>query len=205
MVLRRRLALAGVAFAIAIAGVGVACSFPDVEFAPQDEASVIAPEVEPDANEGPVVDAGPVDSSTVDVAVRGDSGIITREECANRPLCDCDLDGYLEIGCDAGAEAGSLPGGDCDDLDPFRHPGQIFTTEAPTGDGGWDWNCSGQVEKAYQENPACTGGLLTPCGGEGFQSTVACGQTGEFYRCIADRLLGCSLTSYVEPRVQPCK
>lgn len=196
MVSRRKL-VAALAVGAAPAVVAMACSFPDVEYAgPQEsEAGVDAG---PDVTEDSVA----ADVVTVDVVVRDEDAEVIADAaiCATRPPCDCDLDGYLADDCDAGPDA-TGPFGDCDDLDAFRHPGQIFTTERPKDGGSWDWNCDGVVEKAYDENPTCQG-IATLCSGQGFKQEIPCGEVGEFYTC--DGLI-CSLSNYAGPQTQPCK
>lgn len=188
---RRRLLALGFMTA-PIVGVAVACSFPDVDFAP---AAV------PDSGnlgDATTSDAEDNDGAPVESAVR-DGATIDAAECALRKRCDCDGDGYRAIGCDAGgpdADAGDdgLKEGDCDDLDSFRNPGQTYTDAGPSPDGGgkWDWNCDGIEERAYKKTLNCRAELLANgvlgCVGSGYVEESACGQNVEYDVCTGGPL-----------------
>lgn len=188
----------------------VACTFPDVTFGPgADGGDVPGSETgAPEDGGGGGADALP-DGNLGDVATRGDSQVVEDVSvCETRPLCDCDLDGYLSSLCDAGlVEAGMLDAGkafdDCDDLDGFRHPGQLLSAEVPDAAHGGDWNCNGDIEKGFAETSGCSGTGLTGCNGTGFHQTVSCGAVGEYYNCRANGL-GCA-RELVDTRPQYCK
>lgn len=56
----------------------------------------------------------------------------------SEPSCDEDGDGHLSLACG---------GDDCCDSDPDVHPGQEGFFDKPSKCGGWDYDCSGTVEK----------------------------------------------------------
>ena len=183
----------------------MACTFPSVEYT----STTDHPDTGPDTN-ATMADATSDADLVVEASTRPqDAGpILDAAICATKPLCDCDNDGFLSSNCDAGADAKAMtgkPGGDCDDLDPFRKPSQTFTDQVPAEGGTYDWNCSGAVDKAYPENPACTGLLgVIPCAGEGFQKAVGCGATADYYKCQSNGV-GCVLTAFDGTKEQLCK
>ncbi len=193
---RRRLVVLSM-FAAPFVVVGVACSFPDVSFGPPgagDDDAAREAGSEGDVDGG--TDAG--DLSDVfdfgDVATRGDANqVVDASLCATKPLCDCDEDGYLDIHCDAGVDAAG-PGmkpGDCDDLDPLRHPGAPLTDAVPVGHDG-DWDCDKEVERTPAAEIKCSGTGLTGCsGGPGFLNKPTCGTSADVYSCEGSGLFAC--------------
>ena len=184
-------------FAAPFVVVGVACTFPDVSFGPpgsgdEDAAREAGSEGGADggtdaADLADVFDFG-------DVATRDDANqVIDANACGDKPLCDCDGDGYLDIHCDAGPDAagpGKKPG-DCDDLDPLRYPGAPPTDAVPVGHEG-DWDCDGVVKRTPAAEIKCSGTGLTGClGGPGFLNKPACGTKADAYSCEASGILAC--------------
>lgn len=158
-------------FAAPLVVIGVACSFPDVTYAPAGGAEA-----------GATIDASEPSDARPDVEVTGYEGgsLVDANDCAQRTPCDCDGDHYYAVGCDAGLPDGAVAN-DCDDLDSFRHPDQIFSDAGPTRDGTWDWNCSGKVEKAYAKS-GCTN-FFGNCSGDGIRTDAPCGAFADWYVC----------------------
>jgi len=94
----------------------------------------------------------------------------------------CDRDG------DQALAVGACGGDDCDDNDPLVKPGQttFFASESPTV--GWDWNCSGQIERESEQLNPCSLQLLgLSCTDrpEGWLSNdpLPCGTTARWGKC----------------------
>lgn len=189
-------------FAAPFVGVGVACSFPDVSFGSasvEEEDAATEAGSESRAEEGGA--DGGLDAADLadafdfgDVATRDDANqVVDANACGDRSPCDCDGDGYLDIGCDAGPDAAGLgkKPGDCDDLDPLRHPDALPTDAVPVGHDG-DWNCDGVVSRVPTAQIKCSGTGLTGCsGGPGFLNKPTCGTKADVYSCEASGLLAC--------------
>ena len=199
---RRRKILLTVLFASPLVGIGAACTFPEVNFltAGGDSGGSSSGSSGPGGDSGG--DGQPPDirfdaASVGDVAARSDSEApVDVGTCPTSWKCDCDKDLYLDDTCleaeldagrDGGFEAGSKPG-DCDDLDPVRHPEAGLRSDpprpgAPPPPG--DWNCDNDVTrvppplKCGEPNGlgGCTGGT------DGFRAVTACGETNDVYTC----------------------
>lgn len=115
--------------------------------------------------------------------------------------CDCDGDGWPNATCPPGD--GGLH--DCDDLDPFIHPGQDtfisspWDTASPHTPAG-DWNCNGQRETQYSINVSCGGA----CTGSGFEGDPACGTEAIFVSC-GQKCRNCPCNAGKSTRKQGCK
>lgn len=185
--MKHRRIVAVVMFALPLAAVGVACSFPDVSFGPAGDDGAVEPDV---AEPAPDVDAGDAAADVIidmpeDAAVRDDATArVDASGCD--ATCDCDNDGYWEIGCDAGADASGQPG-DCDDLDPLRHPDAPYTAEPPVGHEG-DWNCDGEVQAKPRRSIRCTQDWRGCTGEPGFIGEPRCGTRADYYVCRKDGL-----------------
>ncbi|MBX3263400.1 MAG: hypothetical protein KIS78_13070 [Labilithrix sp.] len=192
----RRRVLAAAMFAAPLVIVGVACSFPEVTFGPGA-----------DGGSSPAADSSEVDASTSDVSFVTDA--VTREDgtaaiadasvCETRPKCDCDDDGYADEACDVDASSllsskgEPLKPGDCDDLDPLRHPGQGFVDEVPAEGKDGDWNCDDEVERFPLAKVTCSGNGLTGCvGSPGYLVEPVCGTANDVYACEASGLGRCN-------------
>ncbi len=197
--MRRRRVLAVAMFAAPLVVVGVACSFPEVTFSPGAEAEA---GTSPDADE----DASASDGAASDVTFVTDA--VTREDasaaiadaslCETRPKCDCDDDGYAATDCDVDAggllspKGEPLKLGDCDDLDPLRHPGQGFVDEVPADGKDGDWNCDQRVERFPAAKVTCRGNGLTGCVGDpGYLVEPVCGTANDVYACETPALGAC--------------
>jgi hypothetical protein len=207
-VVRRRKALLVVAAGASTAiGLMVACSFPDVTFAP----SSVTPE-------GSTPDVGTdafvlIDGSDPDALIVRDAGQAIDSSACQPSDCDCDKDDYksaAKAGCvDAGVDAGPL---DCNDFDSRYHPGQKFVPYKPTPPGTADWNCNNQVERLYESTVDCS--KVAPgatCDGTfGFEDNPGCGDTGTFVKCktsggIGPVLATCIVDSRTLGETQACK
>jgi hypothetical protein len=94
----------------------------------------------------------------------------------------CDCDGDL-----APAE-GTCGGGDCDDADPLVKPGQTTFFDSQSSTVGWDYDCSGQIERESEQVNQCgVLGLGVGCTDrpEGWlaQAPPPCGSTGTWGKC----------------------
>lgn len=201
----------------------VACSFPDVTYrsddgdagseadtgaSEEDTGTDAEPGVEDSGPDGepPLIEAGlPTDGSIIEdaSACEGDD--------AGLRLCDCDEDGWIIKGCDAGSTSGKKgndkDGWDCDDHNRDINPRSDFKA-VPMADGGWDWNCSGKVEKAYPDGYKCAEGLLCgTLGTNGFSPDMPCGGQGTVYACVAAAILDltCKNNTQTTSGVQGCR
>lgn len=137
---------------------------PDAE-SPVDAADVESSEAssDADATEG-------ADADATDVA---DTGACVKP-------CDCD---------DDGVEAeGTCLGTDCDDHDDRVHPGQAGYFPEASASVGFDYDCSGMIERdpAVDVELSCTGLSLAFCEevDQGFVNGVpACGASGDWGTC----------------------
>jgi hypothetical protein len=217
MTCRRRrlvaLALALVAPTILIAS---ACSFPEVTFSADAGGGEAGAET--GSETGPPIDTGIPDTVVQDVVgdaiVRDDAtAVVDASVCSERPRCDCDKDGYLDKNCDAGEagvgiDANAKPG-DCDDLDPLRHPEAGFTQEVPISPNIGDWNCNGTVEALTDSGVVCSGsGALGQCNQTGYVTSPACGAKADTYKCVgsgAANLGNCEPSLVATGVTQACK
>lgn len=193
---RARVWSVAVSAAGATASIVIACSFPDVTFAPGSEAGGGG-----DGNaEAAALDGGggdaPLDAPVADAEQRTDATQRVDEAGCKNP-CDCDEDKFVNKSC---LEAGADPKtADCDDFDPLRYPTKTaFTTEVPPADNGGDWNCDTIVEPQYPTGLSCT----TSCGAEGFTSKPTCGQSADYFRCTGIGLCG---ATKIDTRKQGCR
>lgn len=190
MMTRRKVVLGGLIFVAPLLVVAAACSFPEVSFgeASAEEAGAEEETGSPEAAAPDVVDDDdpyrlPDGGSIGDVAVRDDATARVEDASGCEATCDCDNDGFLKIDCDAGEDASGKQPGDCDDLDPLRHPGAPYTAAEPVGHDG-DWDCDGRIDKLPKPNLKCSGVRLLGCsGGSGFIVDPACGTTADYYSC----------------------
>lgn len=193
------------------AGLIVACSFPEVTFAPVGAGE-----------DGGSSDATTDVSNDVRVLVDGadpaeqivkDAGqAIDAAACAAND-CDCDDDTYKDLtkaGCapDAGVDAGVT---DCDDFDSRTHPNQGPLEDMPAPPRNGDWNCVNGLEKFYKPNIDCTKlSAGSACDSAfGFENDPACGKSGVYVTCktVADLALfqKCVVGGQSLDKVQACK
>ncbi|MDB4942132.1 MAG: hypothetical protein JWP97_1666 [Labilithrix sp.] len=169
----RRMRMAfGIALGAGALGVFVACSFPDVAFAPGGEGGTDGA-----AQDGFVGDGGSGGDGSADLdAVPPIDG--TSEKPDTGPCvdpCDCDKDGHKsrEAGCG---------GDDCDDTDPRANPDQNFRKDLATKTTMGDWNCDGKTERVITSvNVTCS--AACPSGREGLAADIPCGTFGEYITC----------------------
>jgi hypothetical protein len=144
---------------------------------PQRDAMSDEPELEDAAPDG--VD-GPPDAST---SAPTDSGDVTVD--AGSVSCDRDEDG----------EPSEMCGGeDCDDGDPKVHPGQANYFTEPSERVGFDYDCSGLIERDPAEASLSCSLELAQCDVEaqGFMDDPlpACGEQGNWGQCVQGELAG---------------
>ena len=184
------------------AGVAAACSDPYGG----EEPGVVLPARDGEAD-AYTIDAsaessppGPSDAAVLEDAITVDARKVDAAGCMT---CDCDGDGYNAGTCLAGADSGPV---DCDDIDPSRHPGQLFVATIPPGDQvpSGDWNCSGSAEKQYAANVVC-GSYTMPCDTHsGFVTDPGCGMNGDFVTCKGGLALPC-MDGAKQKRTQSCR
>ena len=165
--------------------IGVACTFPTVEF--RGGGGEGGTDGEGGADGGP--DSTPdspddfrvlIDGGDPDALIVKDGGMkIDASGCTS---CDCDNDGFnvMRAGCqDAG---GAI---DCDDTDTRSRPDQGYLFDKPEAPQFGNWNCTNGVEKLYKTNTICT--ALSPGGAcdamFGFEDDPACGASGNLVTC----------------------
>ena len=190
MMRRRLLALAFVA--TPLVAVAVACSFPDVTYAP----TTTSPDTDADTDAHPGPDPGTDGSSDVAEASVGssDSSTVDASSCNNS--CDCDGDHYWrDSGCnlDASDAAGRLGFGDCNDFNKDYFPTQTTYFDVAKS-GGFDYNCDGVETGLYPGSLACSGtGALgcSPKTGGYAARAPSCGQSGTLSTCAANGILAC--------------
>ncbi len=200
--------------AIAVAGLLVGCSFPEIELVPEDAAQsgldavadgddAIAfdssgaetsfQDAEPDAGDAT---SDPDVQTDAPIDAQGDAkpdavsdAVSDVAPCESGDPCDCDGDGDKKPGPGCG-------GGDCDDGDPRRNSKvSTFQTHSVAGAGhGGDWNCSGTVERELGNGGVSCGGLaLGPCAAtSGYkQANPTCGGSATFVKCKVTLALLC--------------
>lgn len=102
-------------------------------------------------------------------------------------VCDCDGDGALSMG--------ACGGDDCDDEDARVHPGQgkFFASRSDNPIVGFDYNCSGNLERPPSQSVQVSCGaleLLSCAGAQGyFGVPPPCGQAGRWGTCMLSGLL----------------
>src|SRR5207248_3265773 len=108
---------------------------------------------------------------------------------------------------------GVCGGNDCDDHDPYTHPGADFSTRAPHPPTNGDWNCDGRVEKQYPSSLLCPLNLNAlggqPCSAfSGFAADPGCGESNTFITCEPGGLLvnlACVAPADAGTRPQGCR
>lgn len=193
-------------------GLMVACSFPDVTFAPGSGGEA-GPTNEGSASESGTDASVLIDGSDPDALIVRDAGQAIDASGCQPSDCDCDKDNYksaAKAGCvDAGVDAGPL---DCNDFDSRYHPGQGFVPDKPTPPGTGDWDCNTRIDHLYAANLDCT--KVNPgatCDGTfGFEDNPGCGESGTYVKCKTSGGIGPVLaTCIVESRslgtTQACK
>lgn len=174
----------GVAAVVGLMGcaIGVACTFPTVEF-----QTGVGPGGEGGTDGGADSTLDSRDDARV-VAEGGDpDAMIVKDggmkiDASGCVLCDCDKDGFnvKRAGCqDAG---GAI---DCDDTDTRARPDQGYLVDKPEPPQNGNWNCTNGVEKFYKPNTNCTGlGAGAGCDATyGFEDDPVCGTNGKFVMC----------------------
>lgn len=209
---RRRLLALGF-FTTPLVGIAVACSFPDVSFAP---ASNDVPETgtrsdatgEADADQLTEASIGDFDANQIDLT-----------SCFE---CDCDHDGYWrDAGCDAAAtDAAGFKGfGDCDDSRDVYHPnqGSVYFRSFPQGAPfAFDFDCSGTDEQLYAAPltcafngpvPAlasCVPTNAKPPSNQGTTTPVGCGVEADLAKCEKPDLSNCNVVASGTTATQAC-
>jgi len=170
-------------------GIGAACTFPDVSFAPAGGVP------EGGGGDGSMTNGDGATDGTVKVGanedVDPDGGA---EEAATRaeggPMidaagCTCDCDHDLFQPATGSCDGGPGPRPDCDDFDDFIKPDAGFVA-APWTSTHYavtdDWNCDGVRTKQYDYNQPCTD--PNNCNGKsGFAGDPNCNETAVFNIC----------------------
>jgi hypothetical protein len=220
-----RRALRVVLVAGPILGWAVACTFPDVKY--RDEGSTGEGGTSSSGNvDGSMSDGGPDvikdsgsviieenDGALIDSSVPDDAAQVDPNTCDAH--CDCDGDHWLRKGCtgylpaDDAAVPAKTSADDCDDTNSFIRPDQGLNDKVPTSyaprDPPGDWNCSGVVEKSYDEDN-CGSGTLGDCSSNhSFAGPIDCAKTAPYYSCKWDTLsLSCVTNNKVDDRPQGC-
>ena len=186
----------------------VSCTFPDVSFSPAGGEGGGGSEGGEGGSDESSTDSSAAadatsDTALIEAATRTDAS--TKVDASGCVTCDCDTDGFYER--DGGCEGGPGTVFDCDDTDNFIKPGQTFVDDfrwKSVHAIPYDWNCSGNVEKAYPSNLKCGGNVVTGCtGGQGFTGDPPCGTAGDYFDC---RLMGAVCTAVkIDIRNQICK
>lgn len=185
------------------AAVGVACGFPNVEFASDDGGP--GGDSDPGVADGAGSEAT-ADSALVEGSVRDDATAKVPDGSCLPDDCDCDRDFFFRGNCDAGIQTDARL--DCDDFDPLRKPDATLTSTVP--DQGQipygDWNCDAIVDKAYSTNLKCSAVLTSCTGGAGFKGNPGCGVSEAYFTCQDLGLFkgGCQAV-LVDDRRQLCK
>jgi hypothetical protein len=150
-----------------VAGVFVACSFPEIEFTASSSSSSSG---SGGAGQGGASTSASSTSSSASSASTTSTGPECGEECSQMLPCatshdrDCDGHGNMKCGIGGAGAGGEASYDDCDDCDPnvFGGQAEYFPTERDAG-VGYDYNCDGDQEHQY-ESITCGGG---PVGLEG--------------------------------------
>jgi hypothetical protein len=152
----------------------VACTFPAIGFAPDEQFTPDGSFVPPDSPTG----------SEGSVPGIPEGGNPDGNPCTgNDQACDCDNDGDKSEACG---------GEDCDDRDPRVRSTQVDFVDAASNRAG-DWNCNDVVEPLEEAKLDCAkildGGSRTPpeveaaCARQGFFDEPVCGSVGDFTIC----------------------
>jgi hypothetical protein len=199
---RRYRALVAATLASAAVALAVACTFPEVSFAPDDATRPGDETATPEGSTpGPASDAAILEATTRDDATaRVPDGSCLPDDC------DCDKDLFFRGGCDSGAKPDAQV--DCDDLDPLRKPDAGLTGEPPPAGQvpAGDWNCDSRTDTAYPSGIQCAAGLGGCTGGPGFKDAPGCGLAADYFECKDLGLTkgGCQAVK-IDSRVQLCK
>ena len=209
---RRKIFLIALA-AAPLLGIGAACTFPDVSFAPAGGAEGGMSD-SPNGSDGPVTGEGGSVGANEDVDPTGAMKDATtvpeggqRLEAGADGCCDCDDDFFKEDGGTC-----SFPAQDCDDLNKYVNPDSGYVA-SDTWDSPhlpkFDWDCDGVRIKQYDYNQPCTD--PNNCNGKiGFPDDPQCGEPGTLNVCqynpgVAGVLFpSCKVGSTV-PAIQGCK
>jgi hypothetical protein len=140
------------------------------------------------AGGGGVIGAAGTPAAGGEAGAGGTSGGGT-SSCADE--CDCDGDG---------APAQGVCGGDdCDDDDPDTLPGQEKFFYGERAAGGWDYDCSGQIELEH-EALDCSGIPSCNLVDQGFVvPEPQCGTDQDWGRCVDDSVICMTNTLSSEP------
>jgi len=169
----RRLSVLLLGIGVAGFGAALACGFPSVDFADDDQFT-----------DGSFA---PTDGSNGgDAAPPVDGGSPDGTPCKGDPVCDCDGDGDKTPACG---------GGDCDDHDERVRSTQTDFVDAASNRAG-DWNCDDKVEREGDSGVVCTRlldagwaadasveELEEACAQQGFSGDPGCGEVGNYNRC----------------------
>jgi hypothetical protein len=197
------------------AGGAVACTFPEVTYAPQDGS--MGPSDGAAGGDGRAHEdgggggEGDGDDATVDVIEDRVADVVSDyvfEAAPDADPCDKDRDGHRDksnlAACGADAD-------DCCDTDPRVYPGEPSYYAAAydcreTSSVSFDYNCDGKDEGEYSVNlqQTCGGLSLTGCQGTGFIGDPGCGGTGPFGNC-APSGLSCSAQTTSATEQQYCR
>lgn len=186
---RRVVAIAAVA-AVLTCAIGVACTFPDVTFAPAGSEAGAGEGGNPEGSSDSPTGDGMTDAGLSDAGPPLDGESEKPDTGACIDPCDCDRDGART----KDASCGMTGGTDCDDTDNRAKPGQTFLTDKATKDTKGDWNCDGNPERLIQNVNVDCGGTTDSCpaGKEGLRSDIPCGALGEYVYCKPGALnVGC--------------
>jgi hypothetical protein len=106
-------------------------------------------------------------------------------EDTGRELCDRDEDG---------SESEACGGEDCDDNDPDVHPEQTRYFVTPNESVGFDYNCSGPIERDPSEPSLSCSLELAQCDptAQGFmgETLPECGKQGDWGQCAQVQVVG---------------
>ena len=184
---RRKRVVVGSILAAVAAVIGVACTFPDLQFKADDavgEAGAEGGKPEGAAADAPFEVGADVlvlvDGGDPDAQIVKDAG--KKVDASGCVSCDCDGDGFndtMKAGCqDAGGEY------DCDDTDTTTRPDQGFNTTPPYPPRNGDWNCKNGVERFYKSGIDCPNTAVASCDGTfGFSDNPSCAGQGTFVTC----------------------
>jgi hypothetical protein len=119
---------------------------------------------------------------------------------------DTDDDGYgsdvSACVCGPNGEFTADNSDDCLDTDPNVNPGHTDFETLPRADGGWDYNCNGEVEQQYTEVGECDGDLFDCDERVGWEGSAPdCGVEGSWVTGCHPSYCEASLT----PVVQGCR
>lgn len=197
----------------ALAGIGVACSFPSPALVADIEDSTVKGDTTVSNDDSSVQDAASsdvIEEIRSDAFYAGDSALIYVDggvDGSDSGFYNCDKDGDRVFA--AGFPCGGL---DCNDENKDVYPAENhpYSTNPPLGGpppgNGGDWDCNGSVEKLYLTNIACGGLTNLNCAiPKGFTGDPACGTFGEFIRCTKNAFGFCVMDGAPIQQQQACK